>query len=159
MMHSRLQFLGPVTLFLTVLSAEAATWALSHMPSSELLWYLNLQVFGIFQRSYYELSAYIDLPYVQLYFIALPILAVASYGLFRRRALPLAIASNLSFVYAAFVVYSSITYEMAPRAASLGMVLSTSAQSIYLPLVLIGASLLSFAVSHVHYLGQLRQST
>jgi hypothetical protein len=158
MTHPRLQFLGPTTLFVTVLSAECAAWALSHLPSSELLWYVNLRVFGIFQRSYYEVATYTDVPYAQLFYIALPIMALACYGLVRNRALPLAIASNLSFVFAAFVIYSSISYDMAPRAASLSTVLNTSEQSIYLPLVMIAASLISFALSHFHYLRLLRRT-
>ena len=48
----KLQFLGPLTLFVATLSAELAARALAHAPASETFWYLNLRVFGLFQRSH-----------------------------------------------------------------------------------------------------------
>ena len=48
----KLQFLGPFALFAATLCAELAARALQYAPSSELLWFINLRMFGIFQRSY-----------------------------------------------------------------------------------------------------------
>ena len=48
----KLQFLGPLVVFVTTLCAELAARALAYDPSSELLWFVNLRLFGIFQRSY-----------------------------------------------------------------------------------------------------------
>ena len=47
----KLQFLGPLTLFAATLCAELAARALEYDPSSEFLWFVNLRMFGIFQRS------------------------------------------------------------------------------------------------------------
>src|SRR6185369_10004215 len=52
----KLQFLGPCALFAAALCAELAARALEYAPSSELLWFINLRMFGIFQRSYAMLS-------------------------------------------------------------------------------------------------------
>ena len=46
----KLQFLGPFALFSATLCAELAARALQYAPSSELLWFINLRMFGIFQR-------------------------------------------------------------------------------------------------------------
>jgi hypothetical protein len=46
------QFLGPAALFVAALSAELAASALAISLGSGWLWYLNLKVFGLFQRSY-----------------------------------------------------------------------------------------------------------
>src|SRR6478736_3898801 len=97
----KLQFLGPLALFVATLCAELAVRALAYAPSSELLWFVNLKMFGIFQRSYYMLSDVLGIQNFQLIGIALPIFLLACYGLAARRRLPLALASNLSLGYAA----------------------------------------------------------
>ena len=43
----KLQFLGPLALFVATLSAELAAKALEYAPSSEFLWFVNLRMFGI----------------------------------------------------------------------------------------------------------------
>ena len=48
---AKLQLIGPIFLFAAVLAAEVAAWALSMFPSSEALWYVNLGLFGLFQRN------------------------------------------------------------------------------------------------------------
>src|SRR5260221_11385565 len=93
----KLQFLGPLALFVATLCAELAVRALAYAPSSELLWFINLKMFGIFQRSYYMLSEVVSMQGFQLFGIALPIFLLACYGLAARRRLPLALASNLRF--------------------------------------------------------------
>ncbi len=52
----KLQFLGPLAVFFATLCAELAVRALDYAPSSELLWFVNLRMFGIFQRSYAMLN-------------------------------------------------------------------------------------------------------
>src|SRR5262245_29276460 len=98
----KLQLIGPIVIFLTVAAAECAVYALAQDPTSELLWYVNLKLFGIFQRAHYVLSHVTTIPGSQFLFVALPIFAMACYGLMYRRSLALALASNLSFAYAAF---------------------------------------------------------
>jgi hypothetical protein len=155
---TKLQFLGPLVLFLAVATAEGAAFALAHFPTSEALWYLNLKIFVIFQRSYYLLSPLLGLPYSQLLFIALPLVATASYGLIARRAFPLALAGHLSFIYTAFLIYSQVKAVSHPLAASLIGIAVPIGPDIYLPIVLVGVCIISLAVSHFHYLRQICQA-
>src|ERR1700738_4720915 len=69
----KLQFLGPFALFAATLCAESAARALQYAPSSELLWFINLRMFGIFQRSDAMLSAFVPIAGFQLFGVALPI--------------------------------------------------------------------------------------
>src|SRR3954454_16286741 len=96
---AKFQLLGPVAWFLTVLAAEISVCALSLMPSSEALWFINVKLFLIFQRTYYIFSDVTGIPATQL-LVALPISLLACYGFIRKQTLPLAVASNLSFCYA-----------------------------------------------------------
>jgi len=155
---AKLQFVGPCVLFVVTLTAECAAFALAAAPSSEALWYLNLQLFGLFQSTHYVLNAYVDIAYFQLLCIALPLFVVASYGLFRKRPLALAIASNLSCVYAAFLLYTAFT-SSALSAASLDSVTVSTTPVFLTGFVLFGCSLLSLMVSHISYVGLLRRAT
>src|SRR5215470_10422320 len=102
---ARLQLVGPLMLFCAVGAAEAASHALASDPTSALLWYLNLELFSVFRKSSAFLDQYGSAPFAELLLVAvLPVLAVI--GLVRRSVLPGAIASNLSFVYAGFLLYS-----------------------------------------------------
>jgi len=149
----RLQLLGPVASFLAVVAAESAACALAAVPTSETLWYVNLTLFGIFQKSHYVVSDFIAVPASQLLFIALPIFALACYGSARNRTLPLAIASNLSFVYASFLAFSWYRIERLPLLqASLAPIAIPSGATLFTLSVLLGCSLLSFLVSHLLYL-------
>jgi hypothetical protein len=149
---AKLQFFGPVAVLLTVGAAEAAAFALARIPTSETLWYLNLKIFEVFQKSHYLLNPALNLPYSQFFLIALPLFAIATYGLLAKRAFPLALASQLSFIYAAFLLYCGVIGQTPPLTASLGSIFVASGTNIYLPLVLAGASLISFLVSHFKYL-------
>ena len=149
----QLQLLGPVASFLAVVAAESAAYALAAIPTSETLWYVNLKLFGIFQKSHYVVSDFIAVPASQLVFIALPIFALACYGSARNRTLPLAIASNLSFVYASFLAFSWFRIERLPLLqASLAPIAIPSGATLFTLSVLLGCSLLSFVVSHLLYL-------
>ena len=103
---ANLQLAGPVALLLAVAAADSASWALSQSPSSALLWYLNLEVFSLFRRSRWILSDVGSLPFAQLLLIAGPLAFVALLGMILRRNLLVAVASNLSLVYAAFLLCS-----------------------------------------------------
>lgn len=148
----RLQFLGPLALFVATMSAELAAGALAYAPSSEWLWFANLQMFAIFQRSSYVLSDVIDIPGFQLFGLALPILLLACYGLFARRRLALAIASNLSLAYAAFLLLSWQSPAAPSAHASLGSIAVPSGAGLYVLTGILGSSLLSFVISHLLYL-------
>src|ERR1700730_12795041 len=99
---AKLQVIGPVCLFVAVSGAEGAAWALSHSPSAEILWVVNLRAFGVFQKSYYLVSSQVGITYLQ-FLIAMTIFVTACLGLvFNWRPLVF-IASNLSFLCVAFL--------------------------------------------------------
>ena len=153
---AKLQLIGPVAIFCAVVAAEAAMYALAQSPSSEALWYINVELFGAFRRSHHFLSSQIDVPYLQ-FLVALPLICLALVGLAAKNRLMLAISSNLSFVYASFLVYSWFNIANAPRAASLATVAAPSAgPDFYMFLILLGSALISFLISHVVYIGAMR---
>jgi hypothetical protein len=148
-----------LALFVATLSAELAVGALAYAPTSELLWFVNLKMFAIFQRSYYLLSDVIAFPGLQLFGIALPLFLLACYGLVASKRLALAVASNLSFGYAGLLLFAWQTPRM-PSAtqASLGPVLTLpTGAGFYVLTVILGTSLLSSAISHLIYLRAARE--
>ena len=154
----KLQFLGPLALFVATLCAELAARALSYAPGSEVLWFVNLRMFGIFQRSYGVLSEFVAIDGFQLFGIALPIFALACLGLAARSRLPLALASNLSLAYAAFLLLSWQTPGVPTTTqASLGSIAVPPGAGSYVLAGILGTSLLSFAISHLLYLRAVRE--
>ena len=153
---AKLQLIGPIALFGAVLAAESAAWALSKMPSSEFLWYLNLKWFRAFQWSHYTLNDYFTMSYVQLLGIAVPLLTIALIGWALKGRLLVAVASNLSFVYAAFLAYNGFSAAGLAKSASLVWIDMPAGPDFYLIFVLLGASLMSFVISHVVYLQWVR---
>ena len=166
---AKIQLLGPLVLAFTIVAEELATCLLAWNPSSEFAWYLNLKLFGTFQQSHYILSDHFSTPYFQLLFVAAPIFLLTFGGFSFRLRLPIAAASNLSFVYAFFLAYAWNRGEtLAPQAASLAgaaydSVLNFSALNltfgpqICVLTVLLIPSLLSFTASHLLYLRAVRQ--
>jgi hypothetical protein len=148
----KLQFLAPLTVFFAVALAESAAVALTQWPTSEFLWRVNLDVFLIFQRSHSLLPPAIGVPYAQFLFVALPLFALALYGLLRGGALPLAVASNLSLVYAAFLIFVAANTQQHHLAASLSGVAVATVSTGYLTVMLIGVSFAAALVSHGCYL-------
>jgi hypothetical protein len=153
----KLQFLGPLALFVATLCAELAARALSYAPGSEILWFVNLRMFGIFQRSYGALSEFVTIEGFQLFGIALPIFGLACLGLAARSRLPLALASHLSFAYAAFLLLSWQSPGAPITQASLGAIAVPSGAGLYVLTGILGTCLLSFAVSHLLYLRAVRE--
>jgi hypothetical protein len=153
----KLQFLGPLALFVATLCAELAARALSYAPGSELLWFVNLRMFGIFQRSYGALPESFAIEGFQLMGIALPIFLLASYGLATRCRLPLALASHLSFGYAAFLLLSWQSPGAPITQASLGTIAVPQGAGLYVLTGILGSCLLSFAISHLLYLRAARE--
>jgi hypothetical protein len=148
----RLQFLGPLALFSAALCAELAAYALQYAPSSELLWFLNLKMFGIFQRSDALLSYAVPIDGFQFYGLALPIFALACFGLIAKRRLSFTVATHLSAVYAGFLVVSWQMGEPVTRQASLVPVAVPSGIPLYVMTTILGSCLLSFAITHLLYL-------
>src|SRR6478735_5974835 len=94
----KLQFLGPFALFTATLCAELAARALSYAPSSELLWFINLRMFSIFQRSDAILSGFVAIDGFQFFGLALPIFLLACFALVAKSRPSFTIATHLSIV-------------------------------------------------------------
>jgi hypothetical protein len=155
------QLVGPVALFIAVTGAEAASYALSRMPSSEWMWYLNLRWFGMFQQSHYSLQGQLGIDCEQFLLIALPLMLAACLGYILRQSLLLAISSNLSFVYIGFVFCSWTRAQSFRQTASLSEEFTVSSTiwsnpDILLLIVLVILSLFSFLVSHFSYIQRAR---
>src|SRR3954447_25164469 len=102
----KLQFLGPCALFAATLCAELAAHALEYAPNSELLWFLNLRVFGIFQRSDAVLSYFVPIEGFQLFGLAVPIFLLACFALVAKSRPVFTIAPHQRVANPAFWVYS-----------------------------------------------------
>jgi hypothetical protein len=154
---SKLQLIGPAFLFAAVLAAEAGAYALNMFPSSETLWFINLKLFGVFQRSYYLVDSYTGIASSNLFLVAVPILLIGCIGVFCHQRLLLAISSNLSFVYAGFLIYLWTLMQPNVLQASLNAIaVPSGGADLYLVACLLGASLLSFCVSHFIYVRDVR---
>src|SRR5712671_2007661 len=92
----KLQFLGPLALFAATLCAELAARALQYAPSSEFLWFINLKMFGIFQRSDAMLSDFVAIDGFQLFGVALPIFVLACFALAAKSRPLFTVATHLS---------------------------------------------------------------
>ncbi|WP_249167043.1 hypothetical protein [Bradyrhizobium sp. JYMT SZCCT0428] len=147
----KLQFLGPFALFTATLCAELAARALQYAPSSELLWFINLRVFGIFQRSYSTLSYLVPIDGFQFFGVALPIFALACIGLATRSRLPFTVATHSSLVYAGLLVFSWQVGVPTVTQASLVTMAVPSGVGLYVMATILGTCLLSFAVTHLLY--------
>jgi hypothetical protein len=158
----KLQFLGPFALFAATLCAELAARALQYAPGSELLWFINLRMFGIFQRSYamlLNLSEVVPIDGFQYFGLALPIFVfvLACVGLAAKSRLPLTVATHLSVVYAGFLVLSWQAGVPTVTQASLGPIAVPSGVGLYVMATILGTCLLSFAITHLLYLSAVRE--
>ena len=155
MNYSRFQLIGPSIIFATALSADAAALALSKYPTSEFLWYVNLEWFSVFQRSYYFLPEWLSCAKVSIV-LAAPIFVVAWLAYCFELRFLLAVGSNFGFIYAALLCYASSRVGTEEPTASLGFVHLPSGPNLYLIFVLFTGSLLSFALSHLGYVHSIR---
>jgi hypothetical protein len=152
-----LQFLGPFALFVATLAAELAAKALAYAPSSAVLWFINLRMFGIFQRSYAMLSEFVAIDGFQLFGIALPIFALACFGLAAKSRFPSALATHLSAAFAAFLVLSWQSPGEAATQASLVYIAVPPGAGFYVMAGILSTCLLSFTISHLFYLRLVRE--
>jgi hypothetical protein len=153
----RLQFLGPLALFVATACAELAASALQEAPSSQFLWFVNLRIFGIFQRSHAMLSEIIPIDGVQFFGIALPIFLLACFGLAAKSRIPFTVATHLSVAYAGFVVLAWQAGVPTSKQASLVPIAVPSGAALYVMVTILGTCLLSFAVTHLLYLRLVRE--
>lgn len=116
------------------------------------LWYLNLKVFGLFQRSHEASAGYIDIAGFQLFGIALPIFVAACIGLLRNSRLLLAISTQFAAGYPAFLLLAWQTPGPSNPQASLRVIATPSGAGFYLMAAILGACVLSCVISHLLYL-------
>ena len=87
----------------------------------------------------------------------MPILLIGCIGVVCRKRLLLAISSNLSFVYAGYLIYLWTVMQPHALQASLSAIaLPKGGADLYLVASLLGASLSSFCVSHFIYVRDVR---
>src|SRR5579864_7999972 len=108
--HERLQVAGPLGVIAAVLCAQLCAQALAQWPTSSAAWYLNLEVFR-------SLRYGIDFPAAEQWlggdgltqssWIAAPLLGLLGLGHVLKSRLPLALASHLSLIYSALILYGS----------------------------------------------------
>src|SRR4051812_4045066 len=152
----KLQFLGPLALFAATLCAELAARALQYAPGSEFLWFVNLKMFGIFQRSDAVLSYYVPVDGFQLFGLALPIFVLACFGLAAKSRPVFTVATHLSAGYAVFLLVAWHVGVPTVAQASLGAVAIPSGGQ-YVMAIILGTCSLSFAVTHLLYIRAVRE--
>jgi hypothetical protein len=107
----KLQLAGPISLVGAIWCAEIAAHALATWPSSPFLWYLNLEVFQSFRYNFEGLGGSQWLGssdgLAQWIWLPVPLVGLVCKGQIARLRLPLAVASNLSFIYSAALFCSS----------------------------------------------------
>src|SRR4051794_37989354 len=158
----KLQFLGPLALFAAALYAELAARALQYAPSSEFLWFVNLRMFGIFQRSYammLNLSEVVPIDGFQYFGLALPtfVFVLACFGLATKFRLPFTVATHLSVAYSGFLVLSWQAGVPRVTQASLVPIAVPSGVGFYVIATIVGTCLLSFAITHLLYFRLVRR--
>lgn len=148
--NEKLQLAGPVVVISAMASAEFGAHALAYWPSSPLLWYLSLEVFRPVQYSFGAVNGLAVGDLAQTLCVVIPLLALIGIGLITKVRLPLALASNLSFVYSAALLYGS--YLANGPVTKIGVKLSALWGPSFLVLgsVLL-ASAVSSAISHRAY--------
>jgi hypothetical protein len=103
--HEPKLLLGPLVVVAVLASAQCGAYALDAWPRSALLWYLNLEVFRPVQYSFFMGQGMEAPGTIQAFSMVLGLLALICSGLFGKARLPLAIASNLSFLYSVVLLY------------------------------------------------------
>jgi hypothetical protein len=149
--NKKLQLVGPIGVIAALACAECGAHALAYWPSSSLLWYIDLEIFRPLQYSLAtanERLAFGDL--AQSLCLVAPLLACICIGLISGRRFPLALASNLSFVYSAALLYGSYLADQ-PAAASHHQLSALWAPSFFLALSVLLAAFVSTAASHRAY--------
>jgi hypothetical protein len=147
----KLQLAGPIGVIAAVACAEGGAHALAYWPSSPWLWYVDLEMFRPLQYSFgaaYERLAFGDLG--QALCVVAPLLTLICLGLISGRRFPLAVASNLSFVFSAALLYGSYVAER-PASEIPNDLGALWAPSFFLALSILLIAFLSSAISHRAY--------
>jgi hypothetical protein len=151
--NEKLQLAGPIGVIAAVICATAGAHALANWPTSSFLWYLNLEVFQSFRYSLDGIGVGQWLSrdgLAQSTWIAAPMAALVCLGLVLKIRLPLAIASNGSFIYSVLLLYGS--YTATHSGTLLDFKLSgLCGPSSILAAAIVFASLISSIASHRSY--------
>ena len=136
-----------------ILCAAIGAHALASWPTSSALWYLNLEVFRSFRYSFEGITfiSWFDTDgLVQSICVAALLSGLIFAGLMMRNRLPFGIASNLSLIYSATLVYSSIVEYGTTSGIRMNLNgLATPAG--VLALMMLALSVWSTAISHRSY--------
>jgi hypothetical protein len=149
----RLQLLGPLCLIAAFVCAELSARALGNWPASSFLWYVNLELFRLFRETPDTVAGTQWLNAVGLtppIAMALALGALICFGVVARNRLPLAIASNFSFIYSACISYGSFVASD-PAATSGTRLAALCSPSVALAMAVLLASILSSTISHRSY--------
>ena len=146
------QTCGSIAVIGAFAASEAAAHYLSAHPDSGLAWYLNLQVFRPFENARVAVSPLQGLFGPNSMWVAL--LALGLTTLFRaiRFEFGLALFSNLSFVFAAFLAHSWMAGGAAVKSVSLNAGLVATSGNGALIAALLLASTLAAAFGHLSFL-------
>jgi hypothetical protein len=149
--NEKLQLAGPIGVIAALGCAECGAHALAYWPSSSLLWYVDLEVFRPLQYSFAAANERLALgDLAQTLFVVGPLLALICLGLITGRRFPLALASNLSFVCSAALLYGSYVAD-SPVAGLQRDLSALWAPSFFLALSILLAAFMSTAISHRAY--------
>jgi hypothetical protein len=110
--EEKLQIAGPLLLIALIMSGEVAGHALSTWPASSLLWYLDLEVFPPFP---YEPKFIVNGlgpdGVLKSIWLAGALFSLICIGTILKARLPIAIASNISFIFAAVALYQTLSVD------------------------------------------------
>ncbi len=148
------QSCGSIIVVGSFAASEAAAWYLSAHPGSGCAWYMNLEVFRPFELARSGTSPLRLLFGPASLAIALGLLGVLALLHIRQLRWGVAMAANLSFVFAAFLAHSWSGVPGATRAAALGNFADATSGDHGLVVALLAVSFLSVAVSHLAFLGR-----
>jgi hypothetical protein len=149
--NEKLQLAGPVGVMAAVACAEGGAHALAYWPSSPLLWFIDLEIFRPLQYSFapsYERLAFGDLAGTVC--VVAPLLALISLGLISGHRFPLAVATNLSFLFSAALLYGSYASERSAAATAYDLS-ALCAPSFILGLSILLIAFVSSVISHRAY--------
>jgi hypothetical protein len=148
--RERSLLVGPLLVVGVVAGAQCGAYALDTWPQSPLLWYLNLEVFRFVQYSFFIGADLDPTGLSQAFGVVTALLALICAGSVSKMRLPLAIASNLSFLYSVVLFYGF--YAANNPALAVGMDLNTLwAPSFALVLVVLLGAVVSSVSAHRAY--------
>jgi hypothetical protein len=151
--NEKLELAGPFSVIGGIACAELGAYALAIWPTSTFLWYLNLEIFRAFRHSFDGLNIveWVGMDgLTQSIWVAIPLLGLVSVGLIVKLRLPLAIASNLSLIYSAFLLFGTCTGNQPATEFGIDLSRLVSPSGFFAATILL-ASILSSTISHWGY--------